>query len=241
MLLYQTMSHDERLHEAVADFREIYEDKLGKLLDRNHRLFAVTKKFPVKVTCPLKSARGNQWKVTLLARSKQEAKHPGYMPLLKYHTSHGVGFLYPKLLDEWTMDVIVYDFTPHLVSRYKERFLQAQEDSEQLLENFMVDMMMRNMPLHVAYDEKRKCYASFVEDGIFLSDQCDPHRYVMWKTFVTEEMLFDDQAEAFELVSSFRERYLAQAARTGQYAKGCVHLGDDGLPLMFGKHERNWG
>jgi hypothetical protein len=34
---------------------------------------------------------------------------------------------------------------------------------------------------------------------------------------------------------------LAQAARTGQYAKGCVHLGDDGLPLMFGKHERNWG
>lgn len=241
MLLYQTMSHDERLHEAVADFREIYEDKLCKLLDRNRRLFAVAKKFPVKVTCPLKSARGNQWKVTLLARSKQEAKHPGYMPLLKYHTSHGVGFLYPKLLDEWTMDVIVYDFTPHLVSRYKERFLQAQEDSEQLLENFMVDMMMRNMPLHVAYDEKRKCYASFVEDGIFLSDQCDPHRYVMWKTFVTEEMLFDDQAEAFELVSSFRERYLAQAARTGQYAKGCVHLGDDGLPLMFGKHERNWG
>lgn len=240
MLLYQTMSHDERLHEAVADFREIYVDKLGKLFERNRCLFAVSKRFPVKVICPLKSARGNQWKVTLLACSKQEAKHPGYMPLLKYQTSHGVGFLYPKLLDEWTMDVIVYDFTPHLVSRYKERFLRVQEDGEQLLENFMVDMMMRNMPLHVAYDEKRKCYVCFVEDGIFLSDQCDPHRYVMWKTFVTEEMLFDDQAEAFEMFSSFRERYLAQAARTGQYAKGCVHLGEDGLPLMFGKHERSW-
>ena len=241
MLLYQTMSHNERLHEAVADFREIYEDKLGKLVDRNRRLFALAKKFPIKVTSPLKSARGNQWKVTLLARSKQEAKHPGYMPLLKYHTSHGVGFLYPKLLDEWSMDVAVYDFTPHLISRYKERFLQTQEDGEQILENFMVDMMMRNMPLHVAYDEKRKCYAAFVEDGIFLSDQCDAHRYIMWKTFVSEEILFDDQAEAFELFSSFRERYLAQAAHTGKYANGYVHLGDDGLPLMYGKHERSWG
>ena len=241
MLLYQAMSLDERLHEVMADFRELYKDRLGKLFERNRRMFAVAKKFPVKITCPFKSERGNQWKVTLLARSKKEAKHHGYMPLLKYHTSHGVGFLYPKLLDEFSMDVIVHDFTPHLVSRYKERFLQVQENGEQLLENFMVDMMMCNMPFHVAYDEKHKCYVAFVVDGIFLTDQCDPYRYVMWKTIVSEKMLFDDQAEAFEMFSSFRERYLDHIAHTGQYAKGCVHLGDDGLPLVFGKHDRSLG
>lgn len=240
MLLYHTMSQDERLHEAVSDFRELYDERLGKLMERCRRTFVLAKKFPVVITTSIKSGRNNRWSVTLLARSKQEAKHPGYMLLLKYRTSHGVGFLYPKVQDLDTMDVAVYDFTPHLISRYKERFLKTEGEDEQVLENFMVDMMLRNMPLHVAYNEERKHYAAFIKDGIFMSDQCAPHRYIQWKTFVSEDMLFDGQSEDFKVVSRFRERYLEEAAKTGQYAKGAVKLGDDGLPLMYGKHKWGW-
>lgn len=231
------MSQDERLQEALTDFRELYDERLIKLIERYRRTFTITKKFPLAITCSIKTARNNRWSMTLYARNKTDTKSPGFIPLLKYRTSHGIGFLYPKIMDNWTMDVSVFDFTPHLISRYKERFLQANGEEEQVVENFMVDMMIRNMPLYIAYDEKHKCYVAFINDGIFLSNQCNPHRYIQWKTFVSKDMLFEEQVKGFERFSDFRKSYMEKVAQTGEYAKGLVHLGNDGFPLMYGKHK----
>ena len=102
------MSQDERLQEALTDFRELYDERLIKLIERYRRTFTISKKFPLAITCSIKTARNNRWSMTLYARKKTNTKSPGFIPLLKYRTSHGIGFLYPKIMDNWIMDVSVF-------------------------------------------------------------------------------------------------------------------------------------
>ena len=87
------MSQYERLQEALTDFRELYDERLIKLIDRYRRTFTIAKKFPLAITCSIKTARNNRWSMTLYARKKTKTKSPGFIPLLKYRTSHGIGFL----------------------------------------------------------------------------------------------------------------------------------------------------
>ena len=234
MLLYQNMSQDECRREATADYREFYDDCLYKIRNRNRRAFILAKKFPVVVQCTYKSSRNNRWQVILMARSKAEAKNPGCVFLLKYRTSHGSGFLYPKFIYNNEKEIHVFDFTPHLINRYKERFLKVKENDEICLDDFLVDMIVRNMPLYVSYDENEMYYTCFIRDGIFLSNQFNPDRYIQWKTFVSQEMLFSNQYEKFKNKLSIRERYMKYAAATGMYIRGTAQMGNDGLPLLFG-------
>lgn len=205
-MLLPNMTYREVFDELNKDYKGIQQG-----LMKNGHLFSLllrktTRRFPI---CQIYSyttpERKNKVYFGFYANKRSEWQNPSFNQFIIWDTPNGKCAVMANSLD---VDIkqgrygLIVVYTPHLFSRYRERFLKDEDlSNEEVVNRFFeknaraygTDISEELMPGSVELEDKSKtkiAYAS--EDGVAFGVVVEKEVIVM-KTFVAYDMLYPNQ------------------------------------------------
>ena len=207
-MLVPTMTTEEVCKEIKNDYPAFYE----KMLDNkasNYRKFIKAVLFPVIHQFSWKSSSGNMWNVIMLARYRNEGKCPGIVPYLKYE-NWGMGIIYPKNIYS---NLSIIDFKPHFWKRYRERQLIPNGlegiSFDEQIKYFFLNSGLFTFDFREGSNKGHEGFVGYTKTGIFFGVVIKELDYLCVKTYVSANMLFDNQIESLDSADELREKILS--------------------------------
>lgn len=202
-MIVPSMNSKELLNEVINDLEIVYR-KSGYLTESLRREAIKSKTKHVHRIFDYKSKRLNNWFIVV----DYIIGHPAFIVVVYYIDQYGLNGI---RVDADGLSLT--HFTPHFLERYNERFLKQPDLSKlELLKRFIP-----NNPVYVIqseFDEETEQYAIFVrvKEGIvlgtkeiLLEEKMEINHY---KTFISNEMIFESQIDDFNSTSKLYKSFL---------------------------------
>ena len=195
-----------------------YEEMAAQYLGDLHDIMAKKKTFQAKFSSYVKRSRSKAYPMTA---QYEYVSHTNRNRYLYCYTAfkrsdwdepycnaiclfEGKGGMYAMATSNFQKTVII--FTPHFFSRYRERILHGEDiHGDALIKRYFSNntrFVLKEMDETFARaykkyeDDESQSWAARVNEGnIFLKTYND--KVVLCKTIISDEMLYDNQAEAF--------------------------------------------
>jgi len=185
-MITETMTDIEIYQEVMAEYSDIV-SYMDKIIPRYRRPIIKSSKFPLYFE-PVEylSRRGNKYLIFFHAKTKKD--YGGriiFAVICIYNTSEGLNVM---LYNEPSVRKIMI-YSPHLFSRYRTRFLKDESLST-------LDVIKRffRMNATTVFDfTKGDEFAGTCNEGVVFGKLINEGKVIIYKTYVSFDMLFDNQ------------------------------------------------
>lgn len=220
-MIIENMSIEEMQLEVEKDSDILY-TKIQHLYEENRRFYIKSIRFPAYKTFKWTSRiTKNEWNIIIIARDKKEVTHPAIIPYVKYQ-SYGTGVVYMRPIDH---RILTITYTPHLFSRYRERFLGdalSHLTTDEVIQHLFA---YASIPTYDFTSAENKVIIH-IDQGLILGDYNNDRTRLLAKTFVSKDMLFSSQVSMDNEVIELRKLIKKSAEYN---ADPRTSLGIDGL------------
>lgn len=228
-MIIPTMNDDDKAYEAyriIPIAKKAYDEYFDTIINK----FRKGTRFPYFNRVVFTDDKKNEWWLTFVCRSKQGAKKGEYwcfcytiyfIPPRRMendtYAGNGVLLFDPIACSEDEKATIIYDITPHAFNRYTQRYLKGKKLRGSEFQYKVENMMARWMHFDIEADrhgdinaQKHKkdniCpYDVIMSGGGMLRGQVVNNVLVRFSTYVSEDLMFDNQIERQE--EMVREHY----------------------------------
>lgn len=204
-MIVPSMSSKELTKEIFSDYESVL-TKATHLTDGLRREVVKSKSKHVHKIFDYKTKRYNNWKIIV----DYPYKHPRHISVVYYPDDQGLhGIRVDGNLSSLT------HITPHFLSRYNERFLMVDSGSKiELLVRFLEDNFLEAVKyIETGNPLCRKILSKF-KDGVGFGDsEYFPElrkEILHFRTFITDEMLFDDQMKDVTIMDRGIQKYIQE-------------------------------
>ncbi|GJG33356.1 hypothetical protein PRMUPPPA20_14650 [Xylanibacter ruminicola] len=199
------MTPEEIDHESKADLENILAKRDYKKIEFRRKVLKA-KQFPVTMRYEQRTVRKNRWFITMLALSKKNINQP-LTSIYCIHESSNGKFVYELSQDDRdNVQTIVYK--PHFFSRYKER-MGIEECSEAVIHKLMNRVGPMTVKFH-SLENGNEGIVVALEEGLGFGESYRFRTVHLIRTYVSKEMLFNDQIEHFDNGESIRNYDIKQ-------------------------------
>ncbi len=171
----------------------------------------------------------NDWYIFYYAMTKKKAEDASCMVVSLVESEKGI-YAYQFVVSSLN-DYPIYIFPPHFFSRYRTRFVQNEMDSKELIFQFIKQNY--NAFLYIPQGQINPKCAMSCQDGYGIGDVISREfKIFMFKTFVSKEMLKEDQEFALlfdKLKESNRLDYILGRKDAAKYLNATL---DDEFGIM---------
>lgn len=195
-MIITTMSESEMVAEVTKDYFNAF--RYSDHLDKKFRRHVIkSTRFPVKIHFEYISPRKNKWLIFFESRNKKEVFDNSRISLVAiFDTKIGIHAVMGTFTDG-KMHYIIYP--PHFFSRYRQRVLQNEIATKDLIirffkENYSYVYSVKDIQL--TEDKWQREVHGTTKEGVALGFQTAEGN-ILFKTFITYEMLKGEQIEKF--------------------------------------------
>lgn len=207
-MLVPSMTPEEVCKEIKNDYPLFY-DKIVDEQNNAHRKFIKAVLFPVVHQFSWISPLGNRWQSILIARYRNERKHPAIIPHVKYENL-GMGIIYPKKIYD---RISIIDFKPHFWKRYRERLLIPNGldgiSFDEQIKHFFLNIGLFTIDFRKDSNKMHEGFVGYTKTGVFLGVVSAELDYLCVKTYVPTNMLFDSQTEHLNNADELRKKVMS--------------------------------
>lgn len=228
-MILPTMNDYEKTYEAFRMSENIFaiaREHEESILDRFRR----GSRFPYFNRIAWTDDKANQWFITFMCKSKKDAKIGKFwvlaytiyeIPKLKKDSNGGKGviaydpYMMHRRYTGEKVATVFWDFVPHAINRYTERYLKPRELDNIELQRKVENIISRWWHFDVMGDkssEKHKDKGSYPYDlythggGMFRGNIVS-EMLVRFFTYVADDMMFDSQKERQQQMNRERFRF----------------------------------
>lgn len=207
-MLVSTMTPEEVCREIKNDYT-LFQERILEEGANAHRKFIKAILFPVMHQFSWMSPLGNKWCSILIVRYRNERKHPGIIPYLKYENL-GMGIIYPKKIYS---NISIIDFRPHFWKRYRERLLIPNGldglSFDEQIKHFFMNSGLFTIDFRKGSNKNHEGFVGYTKTGVFFGVVLEELDYLCVKTFVPVNMLFDGQVEHLNSADELRKKVMS--------------------------------
>lgn len=202
-----TMTDEELRHEALQDFLEIKTKLQIALQDFSHMIKRQYSLHSIVQNKTCRTRRHNTWNVHFYVKSRtSNLQTYGYLVYLPLQKGEHVYYLFQKGIDKFLFEIV----TPHLVQRYKERYIEPNHidlGKTPLAVYFLrhtMDMRRTDFTPHNWTEEEARTKQVWISDqGLIVSEEKRDMRTFI--TFLDQENLTRYKALVYEEASLIRK------------------------------------
>lgn len=203
-MIVSSMSEEELINEVTTDYVNVF--RYSDHLDNKFRRIVVKSKiFPVTACKEYVSPRKNRWLIFLEARSKKETLDRSRITLVVTFEAPNGTHAVMGTFTNGRMHYIIYP--PHFFARYRQRVIKEDITTTDLIKRFFKfnqgyvytlkdTPKFGNLALREVYGTTR--------DGVAMGFMTT-HQNVLFKTFITFDMLKGEQIETFTANEKLRQ------------------------------------
>jgi len=207
-MIVHSMSSKELTREIFSDYESVLR-KVTHLTNGLRREVVKSKSKYVHKVFDYKTQRYNNWKIIV----DYPYKHPKHIAVVYYHDDLGLhGIRVDGNLRSLT------HLTPHFLSRYNERFVKLNSVSKiELLVCFIEDNFLDAVKYINTENPLRSEILCKFKDGVGFGDSeyfPDIRKEIIhFRTFINDEMLFEDQMDDAILMNSGIQKFMLDHPR----------------------------
>ena len=209
-MIVSTMSLLE-IDDAYRREIQISEDRIDEAAKRFGSMVKKTTHYPFERVLITKTKNRMELKLIFLATKRGDWNHPRLCIYSSFHYKDGL-YAISYGGNEHASNI----FTPHFFDRYQERIVKNPSiGREDLIKRYMIqnrDLMWykNSVAFSTAYQkyehDNTPQYAARVEEGNCFIEKIRDNAYLM-KTILSDDMLGEDQAEAFTAIEIMRRHF----------------------------------